>query len=107
MNETQSVYEAMTEGRGVSRNIKRYSDQGLAALTDVVLESILSETEKTTVKVTEVRERLVEFFGATLRKASFNIIRDTINDHPWTTKTGENTFRLKRQFDERDETLYT
>ena len=99
----QSVNAAAASGR----TDNKYSDQGLAALADAVLESILAETNRTHVRTSEIRQMVVEFFGATLRKASFEVIRHTLNEHPWLTATGGDSFRIQREFDKEPAEVYT
>ena len=96
MRQKQTAYEAATTG-GVS---KVYSAQGLAALTDVILETILTDTNKTHVRATEVRDLIVVGFGASLRRASFEIIRDALASHPWLASGNGNSFKIRREFDE-------
>ncbi len=92
----QTPYEAATTG-GAN---KVYSAQGLEALTDIVLETILTDTNKTYVRATEVRDLIVVGFGASLRRASFGIIRDALASHPWLASRNGNSFKIRREFDE-------
>lgn len=92
----QTPYEAATTG-GTAKN---YSPQGLAALTDLVLETILADTNRTHIQATEVRDLIVAGFGASLRRASFGIIRDALGSHPWLTAKNGNSFKIRREFDE-------
>lgn len=92
----QAPYEAATDGRAN----KVYSEQGLTALTDVVLETILTDTNRTHVQASEVRDLIMAGFGASLRRASFGIIRDALASHPWLTPRNGNSFKIRREFDE-------
>lgn len=91
----QTPYEAATRP-----GEKVYSVQGITALTDLVLETILTDTNRTHVRASEVRKLIVAGFGASLRRASFKIIQEALESHPWILDNYGDTFIIRRAFDE-------
>jgi len=92
-----TIIEALQRNHGAEG--RRYSDQGIKALTDAVLEAMLSDTTRKTLRVSEVRKIIMVQFRATLRKATFEIIRQHVATHPWFTHDHGDRFTIKRDFE--------
>lgn len=80
-----------------SKTRLKYSRDAIDALVTEVVGNYFSETEKSILRVDNIKRVIVNVFHG---MTDFSIIQEILDGHPWLTRVSENVYKLQREFDE-------